>query len=96
MANLDMEVGKNPFPHFGNSEDGIIEDAIATLPCSTRFNEAIPAGRQQWLATLAAHAFFESHFAAKHDERLAHALFLEETFQSEISEIQFTAARRPL
>ncbi len=93
MANLDLEVGKNPFPDLGGPEDGIIEDANAALPCTIRFKEAMPSGQQQWLATLATRAFFESHFASDQDDRLEHALFLEKTFPSEIPEIQFTAAR---
>jgi predicted dienelactone hydrolase len=93
MANLDVETGKNPFPGLGGAEDGIIDTIGASLPCEIRFEQAMPAGRQQWLSTVAARAFFESHFASDEAERSAHARFLEETFPKEIAEIQFIAAR---
>ena len=93
MANLDVEAGENPFSDLGGTEDGIIDALDAALPCEIRFEEAMPAGRQQWLATVAARAFFESHFALDEADRAAHARFLAEIFASEIPEVQFTPAR---
>jgi predicted dienelactone hydrolase len=92
MANLDIEAGENPFSGLGGAEDGIIDAAEAALPCEVRFEEAMPAGRQQWLATVAARAFFESQFAHDAADRTAHARFLAEIFPKEIAEVEFTAA----
>jgi len=55
-----------------------------------RFEEAMPAERQQWLATVAARAFFESYFALDEADRAAHARFLAEIFPKEIAEVRFT------
>lgn len=93
MANLDVEAGESPFSGLGGTEDGIIDAVDAALPCEIRFEEAMPAGRQQWLATVAARAFFESHFALDEADRAAHARFLAEIFASEIPEVRFTPAR---
>jgi hypothetical protein len=93
MTNLDIEAGRNPFSGLGGPDDGIIDAANAALPCELRFEEAMPAARQQWLATVATHAFFDSYFAVDEAERIRHARFLSETFPSEIPEVRFTAAR---
>jgi len=94
MANLELEAGEEPFPGLGGPEDGILEASGMTLPCETRFESAMPAGRQHWLTVLAARAFFESHFAADPRARADHALFLTRTLPEELSEIHYTPARR--
>jgi predicted dienelactone hydrolase len=94
MENLDIEPGDDPFPGLGRPEDGVVDAKDAGLPCGIEFDDAMSAGRQQWLATVAAHAFFESHFAPDAAERSAHATFLETTFPEEITEVRYSRAKR--
>jgi len=94
MQNLEVDSGENPFEDLGGPEDGFLDPGDSPMPCEVRFEEAMHPGRQQMLATLAVHAFFESHFARASNEREGHGRFLATTFSEEIAEVSFRPARR--
>ena len=94
MTNLEIEEGDNPFEGLGGPDVGMIDARGAKTPCVVTFEEAIPAGRQQWYAMLAARAFFESHFARDPAVRAEHARFLSETMPAELEEVSYEAARQ--
>jgi hypothetical protein len=94
MLNLDLEADVESFSELGGAEDGMLDASESALPCETRFETAMPAGRQHWLTVLAARAFLESHFASDPKARAEHILFLERTLPEELPEVQFTPARR--
>ncbi|MEM9174072.1 MAG: hypothetical protein AAGC67_02470 [Myxococcota bacterium] len=94
LAHLDLEPGQDPFPDLGGPEDGLLDASDATMPCEVTFEDAMSAGRQHWLTTLAVRAFFGRHFAEDEAARAAHARFLEETFPSELEDVDYAAARR--
>jgi predicted dienelactone hydrolase len=94
MGNLEIEQGGDAFTDLGGPEDGLIDARGTTTPCQVRYEEAMAAGRQQWLTVLAARAFLESQFANDPAARAAHAQFLERTLPGELSAVQFTPARR--
>lgn len=95
VANLDLAPGTDPFPGLGGPEQGILDASEASMPCRVSFDEAMSAGRQHWLTTLAVRAFFGQHFAAEESERAAHAEFLSETFPRELRDVHYTEAKRP-
>lgn len=79
---------------FGTREQGLITPAEYRPPCATTYDDAMRAGRQHMITTLAVSAFFESQFATMEDERREHARFLEHTLPAELSEVTYTPSRR--
>jgi predicted dienelactone hydrolase len=94
MWNLDSRLDENPFAELGGPEQGMVEPAETPLPCEIRFEEAMHAGRQQMLTTLAVRAFFDSHFASDLETRQANAKYLSETLPSELVDVRYVSARR--
>ena len=94
VANLDLEPGDDPFPNLGGPSEGLLDASDATMPCEVTFDDAMSAGRQHWLTTLAVRAFFGQHFAADPGERAGHATFLSETFPAEHEDVHYASARR--
>lgn len=92
--NLDLAPGENPFSELGGPEQGMIDASGTPLPCEIRFEEAISAGRQQWLTALAVEAFFGSYFADDPKVRSAHAEYLAKTLPEELPEVRYTPASR--
>ena len=92
--NLDFEETEDPFAMLGGPEVGMLDASRARLPCEITFDDAMAAGRQQWLTTLTVRAFFESHFAQAPEDRAAHARYLAETLPGEIDEVSYTPAGR--
>ena len=86
---------ENPFAGlFGTPEQGLLEVTAYPTPCAKTFENAMAAGRQQMLTTLAVHAFFESRFAAEPELRAGHEKFLTRTLPHELPEVSFTKSRR--
>jgi predicted dienelactone hydrolase len=79
---------------FGTAEQGLLEPAEYRPGCSRMFEQAIAAGRQQMLTTLAVRAFFESHFAGDPKSRADHEAFLTRTMSSELPDVSYTPSRR--
>ncbi len=94
LQNIDIAGGSNPFESLGTEEQGFIDASDAPMPCDKQFDEAMAAGRQHMLTTLAVRAFFESYFAGSASERTAHAEFLSGTLSSELDELNYIPARR--
>lgn len=86
---------ENPFVGlFGTPEQGLLEPTDYRPGCSRTFEQAITAGRQQMLTTLAVHAFFESHFADEPESRADHAAFLTRTLPAELPDVSYLPSRR--
>jgi predicted dienelactone hydrolase len=79
---------------FGTAEEGLLEPTDYRPGCSRTFEQAIAAGRQQMLTTLAVRAFFESHFAVDPRSRADHDAFLSRTMPSELPDVSYTPSRR--
>jgi len=94
MQNLELEPEESPFANLGGAEEGMLDASDTPLPCEVRFEEALPAGRQQMLTVLGVRAFFEQHFSTDEAERAAHARYLSETLPREIAETSYTPSRR--
>lgn len=90
--NLDLAAGEDPFALLGGPEMGLLAEDDWPLPCETQYEEAMRAGRQQQLATLAVRAFFESHFATNEATRAAHADYLSRTYPAELEAVTWIAA----
>ena len=80
---------------LGDEEQGLVRPADFQPLCSVTWDEAMRAGRQQQIATVAVRAFFESVFAPTEAERAEHARFLSATLPREVEEVSFEASRRP-
>lgn len=96
LAGVDPEASpEHPFSGlFGTPEQGLLEVTEYLPPCATTFERTMAAGRQQMLATLAARAFFESHFAPESAERADHEEFLTRVLPAEVPEVTYTPSRR--
>ena len=79
---------------IGSGLEWIIDASDAPMPCDKQFDEAMAAGRQHMLTTLAVRAFFESYFARSASERTAHAELLSGTLSSELDELNYIPAPR--
>lgn len=79
---------------FGGPEQGLLEPTRYRPGCSRIHEQAIAAGRQQMLTTLAVRAFFESQFARTEEARAGHQAYLVHTLSTELSEVSYTPSRR--
>jgi dienelactone hydrolase len=79
---------------FGTPEQGLLEPTDYRPGCTRTFEQAVAAGRQQMLTTLAVRAFFESQFAGGPESRADHEAFLTRTLPAELPEVSYTPSRR--
>jgi predicted dienelactone hydrolase len=80
---------------LGKLEQGLITPPVYRPPCAETYENAMRAGRQHMITTLAVRAFFESQFAETKEERKAHENFLTHTLPAELSEVTYASSLRP-
>lgn len=91
----DIPQDQSPFVGlFGTPEQGLIVPSEYRAPCAKTFEHVMKAGRQQSIATIVVHAFFESQFAGLATEQIANREFLEETLPSELEEVSYMPGLR--
>jgi dienelactone hydrolase len=92
LANLHLGDGKHLFAGLAAPDIGVIDPGDGALPCRKHFDDAIGAGLQHQLTTLAVRAFFDSQFSEDPDERAASEAFLIRVLPSERPEVGYLAA----
>jgi dienelactone hydrolase len=92
LANLHLDQTKKLFAVLGTAAIGVVDPGDDFVPCRKHYDDAMPAGLQHQLTTLAVRAFFDAQFAEDADERAVADAFLTQVLPRERPEIGYTAA----